>query len=185
MPKQFTTDSPTIDEIMAVRKPRTDSVWVPLDADLLARIEQLEREVKIAERLDEREHRRPEAPGLRAQLDELEAEAEEAAVEFVFQEMPRKAYRTLKASYPDPAGKMQFDPETFPPALLAVCCTKPAMTAEQALAVWDEWGPSITDLLGGAAILVNEGPTRVPFGARSSAGTTDSAPSSTTAPPTE
>lgn len=185
MTKQFTTDSPTFDEIRALRKPRTKTVWVPLDADLLARIDELEREVRIAAKRDETENRPPEAPRLRAELEHLQTEAEAAAVAFTFSELPRKQYRDLIAAHPDPDGKLRWAEETFAPALLAACATSPTLTPSQAQELWDEWGDSVAYALFDAAYLVNEGPTKIPFGARSSAATPDSEPSSDSASATD
>src|SRR3546814_1307512 len=49
MTRQFTSDSPSFDEIRALRKPRTETVWVPLDTDLMERIETLEKQIRRSE----------------------------------------------------------------------------------------------------------------------------------------
>lgn len=183
MPQQFQSDRPTIDEIRARRTPRTRTEWVPLDADLLTRIDELEREVALAKRVDERENRRPEAPRLEAELAKLRAEAELAAVPFTFQELPRKAYRDLIRAHPSTDPQRRWDEDTFAPALIAASCVQPAMTADDAQDVWDNWGASVAYVLFGAAYAVNEEPSRVPFSVTASASTAASAPSSSTAPP--
>lgn len=185
MGKQFETDKPTFEEIKALRKPKTSSVWVPLDAELIDRMEELERQIRIEERLDRRENRKPVAPQLQTQLEELRDRAEEIAVKFELRELSRKQYKDIIAEHPDPEGKLRWNEETFAPALIAAACVQPEMTPEQSQELWDEWGPSVAYLIFGTAVEVCEGPTRVPFGEGDSPGTPDSEPSSTTADPEE
>ena len=35
---------------------------------------------------------------------------------------------------------LEFNPETFPPALIAACCLHPELTLEQATEIWEQWG---------------------------------------------
>ena len=189
MTKQFETDSPTFDEIQAVRKPRTRSEWIPLDGGLLREIEEVEIDLRQAERDDEREHRTPVAPRLREQLDELRARAEQAAVRFTAQALPRKAYRELiEAHPPQPLTKEQVEQkvrqgrwttETFAPALITACFVEPV--GVDGRVIWDEWDAGIAEALFGMALMVNEEPPQVPSGARSTARAAASELSSTTA----
>lgn len=171
----------TFAELRELRKPKTLTVWIPLNADLIDQIEQLEREVRIAEREDERETRKPVAPGLRAEVDKLKDEAEASAVAFTLQELPRKVYRDLITAHPTEDKTMRWDEATFAPALLAAACTCPEMTLEEAQEFFDEWGSSAAYAVFGAAVTVNEEPPKVPFSVRSTAETNGSSMSSTTA----
>lgn len=213
MTKKFLSDSPTFDEIRAIRKPRIETVWVPLDSELMERIETLEKQIRVEERTDEREHRAPVAPRLRQELDTLLDEAEQGAVPFRLQELPRRLYRLLYDLHPandaDKArGITRWNEDAFAPVLIAACCVEPALTSiprdeflakivpgatpddlrgliGPAVEVWDEWATSIAYLLFNAAYELQEGGAKVPFTVRRSSETPASPPSSTTAPTEE
>lgn len=210
MPKRFETDSPTFDEIRALRKPRTHTVWVPMDEHVIGEIEALEKQIRVEERQDEAQHRRPVAPKLRKRLDELTAKADEAAVPFALQEIPRRVYRALIDVHPAQAddearGIKRWHEDGFAPALIAVSTTQPELStiprsdlleliasgaaAEDirahiapAVEVWDDWPASVAYMLFGAAYDLQEGETKIPFTVRSSSETPGSPLSSTTAP---
>jgi hypothetical protein len=213
MTQKFTSDSPTFDEIRALRKPRTETVWVPLDSDLMERIEELEKQIRVEERVDDREHRTPVAPRLRRELDDLIAAGDAAAVPFRMQELPRRTYRTLVDMHPagddDKARNItRWNEDAFAPVLIAACCVDPVLTsvpreeflgkvypgaravdlralAGPAVEVWDEWATSIAYVLFGAAYELQEGGAKVPFTVRRSSETPASQPISTTAPTEE
>ncbi len=165
------------DDINARRKARETVTWVVLDHDLVARMDEVKRDLRVAELADQRENRNPEAPGLRIELERLEAEIVDAAVPFRFRALPRKQYRALLDDHKDDTGEKRWDPDTFPPALIAACAADPEMTLEQAQTVYDEWDENQASALFAAAYMVNEGESKVPFSVRSSAGTRDSEPS--------
>jgi len=119
MTKHFMSDSPSIDEIMSVRKPRTEELWLPLDNDVLAEITEVEQLLAKARRDDERLNRVPQAPRLQERLDELHEAAAEAAVRFVCRELPRKQYRDLIEAHPPVKEGRRWNDETFGPALIA------------------------------------------------------------------
>jgi len=213
MTKQFTTDTPTWDDIRKLRQPRHDTVWVPLDSDLMDRVEALEKQVKLEERKDEREHRRAVAPRLQTELDELLDVAEQAAVPFKIRELPRRIYRALIDAHPateaDKArGINRWSEDSFAPALLAAACVQPALTTiprddylamlqpgvdpeklrehiAPAVEIWDDWSSATAYQLFAAAYELQEGGSRVPFTVRRSSETPASPPSSTTAPAEE
>src|SRR5690606_2550499 len=130
MTKRLASDSPTWEEIQALRQPRTDTVCLPLEADHLAEIDQLQKRIPIEERKDQREHRRPVAPQLQKRLDQLLDEAERAAVPFRLTEIPRRVYRRLLDLHPageedKQRGIQRWHEDGFAPALLAASCVKP------------------------------------------------------------
>lgn len=182
---QFDTDRPTIEEIRKLRKPRTETVWVPLDTSITERVEQLQRDLREAQRIDNREHRTPQAPRIQQELDAAIAEADRAAVGFTFQELPRRDYRALIEAHPDPSGSKRWDEDGFAPALIAACCVDPEMTLEDAEAIWSEWGESTTWALFSTAWKVNEGKVEVPFFGGSTNGTRGSPPNSTSVSETD
>lgn len=212
MTKRFVSDSPTWEEIKALRQPRTDTVWVPLDADLLDEIDQLQKRIPIEERKDQREHRRPVAPQLQKRLDQLLDEAERAAVPFRLTEIPRRVYRRLLDLHPasdedKQRGIQRWHEDGFAPALIAASCLEPVMvqgiTRDQyleivarsgtradhlrehigpAIELWEEWPASSAYAVFAAAYQLQEGSSEVPFIVRRSGETHGSEPSSTTAP---
>lgn len=178
MPKN---ERPTIDDIIARKKPRTRSLWVCIDGDLVSEIERLEAEVSREERVDQREHRRPVAPQIRAKLDKLRERRDEAAVEFTFSAIPKREYRRLIDEHPDPDGKLRWHEDTFAPALIAACAVEPAIPLDRAETICDEWGESEYTQLFHAALMVNAEESQVPFSVRSTEPTPDSESSSTSA----
>lgn len=192
----------TWDEIRAARKPRTDSVWIPIDGEILDQIAALEKIVAVAERDDEREHRTPEAPGLRRRLEELRTTAEAAAVQFTFVELTRRQFRSLVEACPPTTPNLRWDVESFAPLLMAACAIapelgerdalveklNPGVTADDlrphagpAIEIWDEWSQAACDLLYGTAYHLNTEATTVPFSVIATASTRGSPPSSTSA----
>lgn len=183
MTQRFTSDRPTFDEIQAARKPRTLSEWVPLDGDLLREIDELQREIRVAEREDERLNRDPVAPGLRSRLAALEDDARTAAVRFTFRALPRREWRDLIAEHPSDDKAWRWDQDTFPAAAITACCVEPEGVDGQA--IWDDWDEATAKLLGDMAVAVNEVLPKVPFSLTSTMPTNGSGSSSTTAPPGE
>lgn len=204
MPRTFTTDSPTWDEIRAARKPRTDTVWIPLDGEILDQIANLEKAITVAEQVDEREHRTPEAPGLKRRLDTLREQAEAAAVPFTFTELPRRRYRAVVDACPPDDPTWKWDEDRFAPLLLAATCVEPVLTTEPreafvarldpgvtfdqladlirpAVELWEEWSEAACYLLYGTAHAVNAQGSTIPFSVTASARTPASPSSSTSA----
>lgn len=170
------------DELRSRRKPREQIVEIPLDEDLLARIDHIVRRLGREEALDRRENRPPVAPRLRKELEELRAEAVDAGEEFVMRELPMPRFRALMAGHPDPDKKLRWNEDTFGPALLEACCVSHDFTVDQWATLWQEWPAWLTVPLFTAAYEVCEQPSRVPFGNRSFGETRSSETSSTTAP---
>lgn len=205
------TNTPTFEQIQALRKPRTDTVAIPLDGELLDQIAALEAEVEYAQRRDARRgdslaHVEAEAPALQAELDALRQEAADAAVEFVFRALPRRLYRKLVVLFP--ADKDNAEADAFTPALIAASCVQPVLTsvphdeflerlekAEDgvdvlpyigpAMTVWNDWSTAQATALSGLALVVNTGRQTVPTGARSSNVAAGSEPNSTSAASTD
>lgn len=172
----------TFEELNKDRKPRTRSEWIPLDGDLIERVADLDRKVRAAEREDERNGTTAasKVPRLQRELEELQQEAEHAAVQFTATSLPRKKYRKLIAEHQ--AGKQEgfrWNDETFPPALISACITEPAGTDGEV--IWEDWDEGIAQAIYRLCLLVNEEPPKVPFSVTSTAGTADSQTSSTSA----
>lgn len=157
----------SFDELRAARKPRSKVVQVPLDEEVLQQIDDLERSLPVARHLDETENRPPQTPRIEKRLAELKQEAQQAAEDFEFQELPRPVYRDLMAQHPSEDKSLRWDEETFAPALLSACCVSHDFTDEQWKTLWDEWPSWVMYPMFAAAFEVCEQPSRVPFGGSS------------------
>lgn len=171
----------TFDQLNRDRKPRTRTEWIPLDGDLIEQIADLDRRLRAAEREDERNGTTAasKAPRLRRELDELQLEAERAAVQFTATALPRKRYRKLIADSPSSDEKLRWDDEKFAPVLISACITEPEGT--DGSVIWEEWDEGIAQAIYRLCLLVNEEPPKVPFSVTSTVGTPDSQTSSTSA----
>ena len=94
-----------IDDILARKKPKKRTVWIALDGDLVDEISRLEKDIAIEERVDNREHRTPVAPRLRAELDQLRADRDKAAVPFTFTALPKERLPPTDRRQPGPRGQ--------------------------------------------------------------------------------
>ena len=171
----------SFDELRAARKPRTKTVEVPLDEDIMREIDEIERALPLQRHLDETRNEPDQAPRLERQLEELKADAQVAAEDFEFQELPRPKYRELMAAHPSDDETLRWDEDTFAPALLHACCVSHEFTLEQWQTLWDEWPAWVMYPMFGAAHEVCEQPSRFPFGSRSTGRTRNSEQNSGTA----
>lgn len=200
MSQQFLSDTPTFDEINALRKPNTVTEWIPIDGALFRDLNRLRAEVDAAEKADRRSGATESLGGstaapLRAELEQLEEQAERAAVKFTATAIPRRRWRELvdrhairlddKGQPVDPnqivlrADGRLVDRETFGPAVITACIVEPRNVDGDTL--WNEWDSAIAVLIAGMCITANDQVQRVPTGARSTARAAASEPSSTTA----
>ena len=105
--------------------PDAEEVPLCLRGDLVARIDQLERDLKEALVDDERENRRPQAPALAEQVEELRREADGFTKVFRIQSIPRSDWKKLRREHPPEDDHVRmgldFNPETFPVAAFAAC----------------------------------------------------------------
>lgn len=158
----------SFDELRAARKARAKIVEVPLDEDILREIDGLERALSVQRRIDETENVPPKAPRMEKELERLKEEAQAAAEEFTFQELPRPTYRALMAAHPSDDKNLRWDDETFAPALLHACCVSHDFSEDQWKTLWDEWPSWVVYPMFAACYEVCEEPSRVPFGSGSS-----------------
>ena len=181
MAKKFASDSPTWDEIKQLKKPATKTVWISLDSDLVARIEQLERQIPRERVRDNSQNRDPIAPPLEAELAQLRQRAEDDSVPFTMKAISRRRYDELVAAHPSDQTGEAFDVDTFGPALIAACCASPELTEAAAAELWEEWSPAeVVELFNAAYAVCNE-MRGVPFGRPATAATSVSESPSTTA----
>jgi hypothetical protein len=186
--QKFSSDTPTMAEIRARKKPNRRTVAILLDSALsheidekIAEIEKLERKQKVkgfggtlADKTNQ---------DLLTKIDELEELEESAAaetVEFTFQDIGRRAYDELlkehrptaeeKAEYKEAGGEgvLAYSTTTFPPTLISRCSVTPEISQEDAEAIFLEWSEGDLETIFMAALLACKEPTSLP---KSRAGT--------------
>lgn len=179
-------------DLRATHKPVQNTVRVPMRADLADEIGRLEDQIGREQRVDERENRDAVAPQLAKQVRELEDELAASEVEFVFRAIGRRDYAKLLTDNPpndeqkaeaEAGGFMlAFNPDTFPPALMAAMCVTPASTLEDWADIWENWSDGQTQQLWQTCLKTQQGSVDVgPKSLIASAILDASAKSSTTA----
>lgn len=155
-----------VEEFLAERGRRTEKVPVLLRSDLMAERNDLQRAWAEAVVLDERENRLPEAPGLRKQIDELNERIDQSAQWFTFTEISRYDYEKLLRQHP-PKGankdEYMWDPETFPPALIAAASLEPKLSLPDATQLWRELPRGEAGRLFQGALAPQLGPGDLPL----------------------
>jgi hypothetical protein len=190
----------TFDHLISKKKAVTKTVAIALDPELAEELEEARRARDLAQ---SRANARKDDSELQAQLWEAEeryAQAEErmggddAVAHFTFRSIGRAAFDALVDAHPPtPAqrakaksfgvnGEMQWNMDTFPPALVAACLVEPKLSAEEMLAIWrdDSWNQVELNDLFLAAVNVNGTRRTVDVG-KGSKSTPSSARSSPTA----
>ena len=153
----------TAAEMFAAKQPVAKKLPVCMDSDLSDEVIRLQ---ALKTQADERMFAYPNSTVLaQAQADAAEAlaaaeaAAAEVTVEFRFGAIPRVELDALLGQpehRPTEAHQekhraackreglkfkaLEFNPETFPPALIAACCLHPELTLEQAAQIWEQWG---------------------------------------------
>jgi sulfur carrier protein ThiS len=160
--RQFgTAAAMTIEELIAAYRLPERTVTVSLDGEALERVEQLTREVAVADVLDARAPtEEPSAPALRAQLAEAEELLEASVVHFRLRALGGGRFRELIAEHPSKVQGERFDLATFTPALLAECSVEPKLELVDAHSIMHKWSSSATTPLIAAALQLCEGSNR-------------------------
>lgn len=145
------------------------SVTVTLRGDLVDEVDRLEAEMAEAAKVDATENRDPVALRIAERIQDLEREAAESEVTFTFEGLGRGQMAKLTAAHPprtDDEGdvfgaeKLPWNPETFPPALLAASCVEPAELAgnvEEWTEIHTEWNTGQVANLWGCCLQANNG----------------------------
>jgi len=104
---------------------------------------------------------------LKLYIEDEEGQKQEIALTFT--SIGSKAYDKLVAKHPATAEQRldgaTYNPDTFCPALIAVCLTDPEMTESQAKQLWnsDTWSRGDLMAIFGAAMKVNNQGVDIPF----------------------
>ena len=158
----------TIDDIIGSARLPEQTVKLCLRGDLVAEHAALDAELKALGEwsptsLAEADPR----AGIAAQVRDLEAQIAASETPFTFRALGRRKYRELVDAHPGEPGT-RFNADTFPRALIAACCTEPALTPTDVDRLFDVLNEGAVEVLFMAAYTVNEGLTRVPFSATAS-----------------
>lgn len=156
-----------VDEFLKERVRRTERVAVLLRQDLIDERDQLLREWMDAKALDERENRTPQAPKIQKRVDALNEQIEASAQWFEFGEIGRYEYEKLLRRYPakgaDKASDMVWDPEEFPPALMAATSVDPKLSLADATKLFRQLPRGDAGRLFNAALSAQFGPGDLPL----------------------
>lgn len=164
----------TADHLRSKKQPATKTVEVVLDPALADEVREAERRRDDADR---RLAVRPDDDAIQAEawettsaLEALRARAvkDDAVVTVRFRSVGRHAWDDLIRSHPPTdaqiaeaeasgMGDLNFNSDTFPPAVVAASLDEPKMTVDEVAAIWDspEWNQAELGILFAAALEVN------------------------------
>ncbi len=136
---------------------------IQIDGEVAVEILELRAQVTIAEQFDRRHNEDDTAPKLQAKLDQLIEDSKDTEITFVFKAIGRIAYDKIvedPANVPSDEQKKegaQFNPDTFPPALVAAAAVDPEISLEEAVEIFgdSEWNGAELQKLFFAALEVN------------------------------
>ncbi len=174
----------TLSDILREKKPNTKTVDIVLDSDLAGEIQFKEQELAQMRMRKGRSLADGVGP-LQTELDALYESAADIAVTFTFTDVGRKPFEELLMSHPPTkaqkdhvaatgGGILEFNLDTFPPALLALTASDPKMTLEEATEIFDTWGSGDAEILFSTALLVCKERTSVPLSRSGTNPTSDS-----------
>lgn len=148
----------TFDHMKSMKKPVRRTVRICMDSELAERVQEVERELQFT-RIEADTNK--EDAEIAARLAEQEARYKEAvdaaterSVKFVFRSIGRKSFENILRAHPpteeqkkqaedrgeDP-NDLDWNPDTFPPALVAATLVEPDLTEEQVNEIFtsDDW----------------------------------------------
>lgn len=163
----------TISDILREKKPNTKTVDIVLDSDLAGEIQLKEQELAQMRMRKGRSLADGVGP-LQNELDALYESAADIAVTFVFTDCGRKPFEELLMAHAPTkdqkdhvaatgGGILEFNIDTFPPALLALTASDPEMSLEEATEIFDTWSSGDAEALFSTALLVCKERTSVPL----------------------
>lgn len=193
MGQKFTSDSPSISEIMRLKNKHTVSVDILYDATLAAHIKELERQLMIEMRIDVKENRTPKAPAIKKQIDELTDEAISKTVKFTFEDLGRKRFEDLWKTCPPTDEQRElgyeWNPDDFGPIIISSSCIEAGassgLTLAEATEIYNDWSTAEAEMLVMTAVNANMGASSIPFSGTGTADQPSSGLSLITAPSEE
>lgn len=162
----------TVEDLLTKKKPTTKTVRITLDNELAQQWHAAKGKVdaaklayaRIASSDNEEQLRDAEAA-----LEECEKLVEPATVEITLRSIGRPAYRALLDEHPPTDeqnkdskrkgfGELNYNPDTFPQALVAACSLSPKMTLAEVQAIYssNDYNDEELNTLTLAALTVNQ-----------------------------
>lgn len=174
----------TISDILRDKKPNSKTVDIILDSDLAGEIQLKEQELAQMRMKKGRSLADGIGP-LETQLDDLYEKAADIAVTFTFTDIGRRVFDELVLAHSPTkqqkdrmaelgGGILEFNIDTFPPALLAATSSDPELTLEEATEIFDAWGSGDAEVLFSTALLVCKERQSVPLSKRGTDPTSNS-----------
>lgn len=181
--RKFASDSPTMGEILRLKKPNEKSCMIVLDPSLQHELDEVEAELEMLDRNQNRINRtggsladdtNKRIEELLSKYADLEEQAEDVTVEFRFQDIGRRRYDELvhkhpptdeeKKEYKDAGGEgvLPYSFNTFPPALVAATSLEPKITEVEATEMFSTWSEGDLEHIFNTALLVCKEPSSVP-----------------------
>ncbi len=172
----------TIADIMAKKKAVTKKVTIQTDGEVATRISEL-RQLHSAARDTDRISNEPDnAPKIQEQIDALVEESQSTVATFTFKSIGRPNYDDLVSEHkPTDTQKKaepgaEFNPDTFPPALVSASCFNPEIPIEFAVKMFSspDWNGAELRLLFFGALEANTETGDIPLSRSDSEGTLNS-----------
>ncbi len=163
----------TMSDILRDKKPNSRTVDIVLDSDLAGEIQLKEQE--LAQMRVRKGRSLADGVGpLQIELDALYEQAADIAVTFTFTDCGRKNFDQLVLDHsPTKAqrdhiaelggGILEYNIDTFPPALLALTASDPEMSLEEATEIFNTWGSGDAEILFTTALIVCKERTSIPL----------------------
>ncbi len=153
----------TMANIIKKKRGVTKKATIQIDGEVAVEIAELRAQVTLAEQFDRKHNEDDTAPKVQDRLDQLVEDARDTEITFTFKAIGRLPYDELvgdPANAPTEAQKKegaQFNPDTFPPALVAAAAVDPKITLEEAVEIFgdSEWNGAELQKLFFAALEVN------------------------------
>jgi len=170
----------TIAEIMAKKKAVTKKVPIQTDGEIADRIADLRQLFNAARDADRLSNEPDKAPAIQTQIDKLVEESQATVVTFTFRSIGRFNYDELVQQHPPTEAQKKlggdFNPDTFPPALVSVACIKPEIPIEAAKEIFSspDWNGAELLLMFNGALSVNTETGDIPLSRGASDGTLNS-----------
>ena len=146
-------------DIIRKKKGITKLVTIQLDGEAATRISLLRAQHASALTYDTKHNEDDTAPAIQEQIDDEIEESRDTEIVFHFKSIGAPAYdKLLNKPENQPSEELKklgadFNPDTFPPAIVAASCIDPEMTLEEALTIYNDpaWnGAELQKLFFGA-----------------------------------
>jgi len=161
----------TMANIIKKKRGVTKKVPIQIDGELASEIIELRQQIVLAEQFDRGENKPESALPLKKELEELIEGSKDTEVVFTFKALGRIVYDELieePEHQPTDEQKKegaQYNPDTFPAALVAASCADPEISLEQATEIFADssWNGAELQKLFFGALEVNTETADIPL----------------------